>query len=76
MWESIKEPILDYVTENDEKKNSGGKGLKKMKVYKFVYNPFSPSVPIWHHLAKFSIIILEWISNKNSYERADYESVD
>ena len=35
-----KEHILGYVPKNDEKKNSGGKGLKKMRIYKFVL-PFS-----------------------------------
>ena len=39
-------------------------------------NPFPPSVPIWHRLAKLSILILEGIIKKNSYERHDYESVD
>ena len=31
-----KEPILGYVPKNDEKNNSGGKGLKKVRIYKFV----------------------------------------
>ena len=39
-------------------------------------NPFPPSVPIWHRLAKLSILILEGIVKKISYERRDYESVD
>ena len=39
-------------------------------------NPFNPSVPIWHRLAKLSILILEGIIKKISYERRDYESVD
>ena len=39
-------------------------------------NPFPPSVPIWHRLAKISILILEGIIKKISYERRDYESVD
>ena len=39
-------------------------------------NPFPPSVPIWHRLAKLSILILEEIIKKISYERRDYESVD
>ena len=39
-------------------------------------NPFPPSVPIWHRLAKLSILILEGIIKKISYERRDYESVD
>ena len=33
-------------------------------------------MPIWHRLAKFSILILERIIKKISYERRDYESVD
>ena len=41
-----------------------------------VINPFPPSVPIWHRLAKLSILILEGIIKKISYERRDYESVD
>ena len=40
------------------------------------FNPFPPSVPIWHRLAKHSILILEGIIKKISYERHDYESVD
>ena len=39
-------------------------------------NPFPPSVPIWHRFAKLSILILEGIIKKISYERRDYESVD
>ena len=39
-------------------------------------NPTSPSVSIWHRLAKLSILILEGIIKKFSYERRDYESVD
>ena len=39
-------------------------------------NPFPPSVPIWHRLAKLSILILEGIVKKISYELRDYESVD
>ena len=39
-------------------------------------NPFPPRVPIWHRLAKPSILILEGITKKISYERRDYESVD
>ena len=39
-------------------------------------NPFPPSVPIWHRLAKLSILILEGIIKKISYEHRDYESVD
>ena len=31
-----KEPILDYVPKNDKKNISGSKGLKKLKIYKFV----------------------------------------
>ena len=41
-----------------------------------VINPFPPSVPIWHRLAKLSILILEGIIKKITYERRDYESVD
>ena len=40
------------------------------------FNPFPPSVPIWHRLVKLSILILEGIIKKISYERRDYESVD
>ena len=40
------------------------------------FNPFPPSVPIWHRSAKLSILILEGIIKKISYERRDYESVD
>ena len=39
-------------------------------------NPFPPSVPVWHRLAKLSIFILEGIIKKISYERRDYESVN
>ena len=39
-------------------------------------NPFPPSVLIWHRLVKLSILILEGIIKKISYERRDYESVD
>ena len=40
-------------------------------------NPFPPSVPIWHRLAEASILILEGIIKKISYERRDYnETVD
>ena len=41
-----------------------------------LFNSFPSSVPIWHRLAKHSILILEGIMKKNSYERCDYESVD
>ena len=58
-----------------KKKNSGGKGLKTMRIYNF-FNPFPPSVPIWHRFAKSSILILEGIIKKISYEHRDYESVD
>ena len=40
------------------------------------FNPSLPSVLIWHRLAKLSILILEGIIKKISYERRDYESVD
>ena len=40
------------------------------------FNPFPPSAPIWQRLAKLSILILEGIIQKISYERRDYESVD
>ena len=40
------------------------------------FNPFPPSVPIWHRLPKLSILILEGIIKKISYGRRDYESVD
>ena len=39
-------------------------------------NRFPPSVPIWHRLAKLSVLNLEGIIKNNSYERRDYESVD
>ena len=38
-------------------------------------NPFPPSLPIWHSLAKLSILILEGIIKKIP-ELRDYESVD
>ena len=41
-----------------------------------LFNPFPPSVPIWHRLVKLSILILEGTIKKISYERRDYESVD
>ena len=43
-----------------------------------MFNPFPPSVPIWHRSAKLSVLILEGIIIKKniSYERRDYESVD
>ena len=42
-----------------------------------LFNPFPPSVPIWHHLANLSILILEGTIKKIiSYERRDYESID
>ena len=41
-----------------------------------VYNPFPPSAPIWHRLAKLSILIFEGIIKNISYERHDCESVD
>ena len=39
---------------------------KKNHVLKWVgsLNPFPPSVPIWHRLAKLSILILEGIIKK------------
>ena len=40
------------------------------------FSPFPPSVPIWHRLAKLSILISEGIIKKISYDRRDYESVD
>ena len=42
----------------------------------YPFNPFPPSVPIWHRLVKLSILIEEGIIKKISYERRDYESVD
>ena len=76
-YESVDEKSLSRLCpeKRRKKRNSGGKGLKKMRIYKFVY-PFPPSVPIWHRLAKLSILILEGIIKKISYERRDYESVD
>ena len=50
-------------------------GERKWK-FTNLFNPFPPSVPIWHRLAKHSILILEGIIKKNSYKRLDYESVD
>ena len=35
-----------------------------MKIYKFLFIPFPPSVPLWHRLAKHSILILEGIIKK------------
>ena len=49
---------------------------QKSEIATFSINPFPPSVPIWHHLVKLSISILEGIIKKISYERCDYESVD
>ena len=54
---------------------------KIYQVYAYIifyrqFNPFPPSVPIWHRLAELSILILEGIIKKISYERRDYESVD
>ena len=46
-----------------------------MKIYNF-FNPLLPSMSIWHHLAKLSILILEGIIKKNSMTVATYESVD
>ena len=44
-----------------------------MKIQKFYFiNPFSPSVPIWNRLAKLSILKIEEIIKKISYERLDY----
>ena len=45
-------------------------------IYLKYFNPFPPSMPIWHRLAKLSSLILEGIIKKISYERRDYESVD
>ena len=42
----------------------------------YFFNPFPPSVPIWHRSAKLSILILKGIIKKTSYERRDYELVD
>ena len=42
----------------------------------FEKKPIPPSVPIWHRSAKHSILILEGIIKKISYERRDYELVD
>ena len=41
-----------------------------------LFYPLLPSVSIWHRLAKLSILILEGIVEKITYERRDYESVD
>ena len=41
-----------------------------------MFTPFPPSLSIWHRLAKLSILILEGIIKKNSYEGRDFESVD
>ena len=40
------------------------------------FNPFPPRVPIWHGLAKLSILILIGISKKISYARRDYKLLD
>ena len=49
---------------------------KDVGIFCFIgINPFPPSVPLWHRLAKLLILILEGIK-KISYERRDYESVD
>ena len=54
------------------------KGLKNVFIFIISnVNPFPPSVPIWHRLAKICLIlILEGIIKNISYERRDYESVD
>ena len=49
---------------------------QEKRLEEILFNPFPPSVPIWHRLAKLSILILEGIIKKISYERRDYESVD
>ena len=36
MSRQTKKPILGYVSKNYKKKNSGSKGLKKTKIFKFV----------------------------------------
>ena len=36
-YESVDEKGLSYAPKNEEKKKSGGKGLKKMKIYKLVW---------------------------------------
>ena len=45
-----------------------------MRIYKF--NPFPPSVPVWHRLGKKFDFNLRWDHPKNFYERRAYESVD
>ena len=47
-----------------------------MNSNKSYFNPFPPSVPIWHSLSKLPILVLEGIIKEISSERRDYESVD
>ena len=68
-----KEPILRYVTNNDEKKNPGTNRLKKMKIFNF-FNPLVLSILNIGRLAK--IFNLGRDPQKNSYERRVYESVN
>ena len=65
---SHKEPILGYVPKNDEKKNSGGKGLKRKGGYNIglllgVWHEYiklsCPNVPIF--LTSDTIDILCWV---------------
>ena len=71
-----KEPILDYVSKNYEKKIQEVKGKEKETYLTNLFNPFPPSVPIWHRLEKLSILILEGFIKTIPHERRDYESVD
>ena len=43
---------------------------------KFNVNPFPPSVTIWHHKAKISILMGSSKKKKKYYERREYESID
>ena len=60
-----KKPILGYVPKKKTKKRiQEVKGWRKWELTN-LFNPLPPSVPIWHHLAKLSILILEGIIKKN-----------
>ena len=76
LWVSRrKEPILSYAPKNNEKKNSGSKGLlKKMKNYIFV-QPFMPWCDEFvTYCPNFDFKIRRYHQNI-SYERRDYASV-
>ena len=69
------EYIIGYVPKNGEK-NSGGKGWKKMNIYKICFNPLPPSVTYMARLAKIFDVNFRRDHQKNFFERRAYESVD